>query len=226
MNGKWWIPWVLLAVFAGTTLLLGSLYIDANRGKRIAESNEKAALDTTRISIRGEWQAASRLLVQKDIKIRELGNALEVALRGRRSDARALVALRVQMDSVIRIGQLPDSERQDTAGVWYASFSMTGPPIEGEQVVTWPANHVNPAQLTSRLHILPFDMRIGMGCDPDHTPVTAVESPQWVPVTFQRGTVDPRMCNPGHTFFSLSLAPDVGKVAYGLAGLLIGLLAK
>lgn len=216
------LPWALVLIAVIATGVLSYLLNNALRGKRIAESNEKAALDTTRISLVGDLSAASRLLEQKDIRIRTLGGALEASLRERRADARLVQGLLLQIDSLNNT-LAAGSDSTDSMGVRVATFQHTGPPIEGTQIV-----HIPPLPhdvlLESHLQVTPFSVRYGLGCDKSRTPVASFETPTWVRTTFEKGTVDSRICNPRVPFFSLNLRPTLGNLIYGVGSLIGGIL--
>lgn len=215
--------WVAGLVGAVLVILLATFYFKAIREKRIAEANERAALDTTRIHLVGELRAASLLVQQEDIKLQELQGALEAGLRDRRAVAKVVQGMRVIIDSLSREHQRPDSETR-VDGTRIAMFNQQGPPIEGRQVVTVTPNTID---LSSQLRVTPFSIRYGLGCDNHHTAVAVFETPNWVRTEFQRGRVDPGVCNPKNWTLGVSvLTPSLGKVLYLLFGLGIGRVLK
>lgn len=226
MDSKW-IPWVVVLGLAGYSGVVTTLYSHESISRRLAESNEKAALDTTRISLVGQLLAVSRLAVQKDIKLREVNGALEKALKSRGSDVRLVQNLQITIDSLQKRNQIPVRDSTiigptgDTTRV--AEFKFDGPPIQGEQTVTVPPLP-KPITLDSKFRVTPFRVRYALGCDRDHTPVTTFESPNWIKVSFDPGTVSPDVCNPHENPFSFSLVPSVSKVTYFGIGLGLGYL--
>lgn len=217
MNKKF-IPWIAIVVLLIVSGGLYTLYNNAKREQRIAKSNEKVALDTTRISLVGQLQAASRLIEQKDIKVNDLQGALARALRDRKSDARVVTGYLVTINKLHRLLQTSSSESTDAAGVRTATFTQQGPPIEGTQIVTAPPPPKS-ILLESHLGVTPFQIRYGLGCDNEHTPVATFETPTWVQTTFQKGQVDPTICNPKSPgFFSFNFSPNLSNLLYAAAG--------
>lgn len=217
------LPWILVVLIATiSTVVLSYLLGSALREKRIAESNEKAALDTTRVSLVGDLRAASRLQEQTEIKVRNLQGALAASLRDRKADARVITGLLIRVDS-LNNKLAAGTDFTDSTGVRVATFEHTGPPIEGRQIVfAPPPPHV--ILLESHLAVTPFSVRYGLGCDKNRTPVAVFETPPWVQTSFERGQVDPGICNPRVSFFSLNLRPTLGNLIYGGVGLLSGIL--
>lgn len=214
------VPWVVVLVLLLGLGFLGSLYSGALRDKRIARSNEKVALDTTRISLVGELQAASHLVEQKEIKVDQLQGALAASLKDRQADARVIQGYLVTINKLHRLLQTPSSETTDSSGTRTATFKQEGPPIVGEQIVTAPPAP-KPILLESHLGVTPFNVRYGLGCAKDHTPAATFETPTWVQTTFEKGQVDPAICNPKVPFWSLNFGPDLKSILYGVGGYLL-----
>lgn len=191
------LPWLLASLLLGSTV--GFAWQSANRGRelRISEANTRAALDTTRLHLVDSVAAKTRLVQQHEISDEILGEALRIALAERDAEAVAHARLRVSFDSLRVVAQAPDTdtviidERGDS--VRTATFTHTGPPIEGTQIVTVPPTR--PITLTSRLAVSPFAASYSVGCaGPDA--VVSWSVPEWVRADFDDGRVDPMVCNP------------------------------
>lgn len=226
MNQKL-IPWALALVLLATAGVFYYLYNEAVRAERIATSNERAALDTTRISLVGDLAAATHLVEQKEIKVKDLQGALSTALKDREANAIALQALAVAFDSLNRVDQKPSASVVDSlTGEQTLTFVQPGPPIQGRQLVRM--DTTGRVTLETHLIVTPFSIRYALGCDKKHTPVAAFETPEWVTVGFEKGQIDPDVCNPPAKPFVLKLfSPDLGKLLYAVGGWVAkGLLSK
>lgn len=185
---------VILGIGLAATVALANGW---RRERDIAEANERAALDTTRIHLVDSLRASSRLVEQREIDIENLDAALQVALRDRDADAVTLTRLQFSFDSVVVVAQTPDTDTVfvDLQGdtIREASFAHAGPPIEGTSTV-----RVGPRRaitLDSRLTVSPFAATYSLGCARSDA-VVSWSVPDWVNASFEAGLVDPAVCNP------------------------------
>jgi len=208
----------LALLIAGVSIVRAEGY---KRGARIAEANERAALDTTRITLIDSVAAATRLAVQARIIPDSVSDALAEALSDRDAALVAIQRSTIAFDSLVKVGQRPtveviEIEPETGDSIRVATFEHEGPPIEGEQTV-----RVGPEiTLDSRLRVSPFTVGFGLACA-DRAPVFTWDTPEWVHATFQSGTVDPVVCDPPSPgLFSI----DVGSGLWFGAGVVTTLL--
>ena len=216
-----YLPWIVVVV----ALLFGGFSFaqarNAERARVIAENNERAARDITRKVVVDQSQAISRLQEQATINAKSLDAALQRMIHDRDATTKAVTGIQVAIDSIETNNQRPTTVAT-VNGTNKATFTHTGPPIEGHQEVTVDSTGKN-ISLDSHLRVTPFTVTYALGCDKRHAPVASFQSPSWVQTSFTQGTVDPGVCNPPKTpLWSFNLRPTVGNFIYAAAG---GLLA-
>lgn len=225
ITGRWrFVPYLVIGLMGVAVVLLVNCNGELKRANDIADANTRAALDTTRTSLRDSILARTRLASQREIERDSLGEALQLALGDRRATLRTLSRTRISFDSLQEVGRVPDIDTVlvTPAGdsLRTAVFAHEGPPIEGEQVVTV-ASQGGPIELESHLAVTPFTLTYGIACA-DHDAVVSWDTPQWVNADFVEGVVDPQICNPKRDGFVVSLAkPTLGKAIWMGAGAVI-----
>jgi hypothetical protein len=207
-----WALGLLLVFFVATTSGFAYLWRGETRARRVAEANERAALDTTRVHLVDSVASYSRLVQQRQIDIEILDDALQVALNDRNAEARAAATLQISLDSVTLVAQTPVTDTVEIVGsdtTRVATFELQGPPIQGQQVV----RVTDAITLDSRLLVTPFTFAYAVGCA-DSEAVVSWSVPEWVNASFGTGQVDPVVCNP--------LQPGLFRIDAG-TGLAFGL---
>lgn len=195
-----WALGLLIVFLIGTTSGFAYAWRGESRARRVAEANERAALDTTRMHLVDSLAAYSRLVEQRSIDIENLDAALQVAIRERDAEAVAFNRLQFRFDSLVTVGQTPvtDTVFVDPQGdsIRQAEFTQIGPPIEGSQTVqVGPRRLGNPITLDSRLRVSPFAASYSLGCA-ESDAVVSWSVPDWVNASFEAGLVDPAICTP------------------------------
>ena len=145
--------------------------------------------------------ARSLFQLQQEIdsdSIAQLETALGSAVREQELTVRALERVEVELDRVSSsnlslvdlLGVLSPSGRPEDLHV----HQMEGPPVEGEIVVAVPRDTALAAEWEVELEVSPFTMTYALGCTTAGDAAATFETPPWVSVTPQQGTVDPLVC--------------------------------
>lgn len=213
-----YVPWVLIVLLLGAVGFTTNKLVASNRALEVADQNMNAAVDSTQRVLMAQIEASTRLATQSQLEAGESSDAMFEALRQRNAALVAMNRFRIQVDSVVALRQEPRTdtifvENGDTVRV--ATFPLTGPPIEGEQVV-----RVGPRiTLDSRLRVSPFSISYGIACA-GTAPVFTWDTPDWLTAEFDRGTVDPSVCyTPAPSLFEI----NTSKVIWLILGLGLGL---
>ena len=205
-------------------VLVASLGLQARRAghwrtqAQVAEANERAALDTTRTYLADTVAAYSRLALQREADMDSLGAAHREALDDLGATLRALQNAEVRIDSLVVVAATPVTDTIVVEGgeeVRVATFTMEGPPISGQQDVRVSSQ----ITLDSRLSVSPFSIGYSMACA-DNAPLMTWQTPAWVQVSLDEGSVDPLICNPPQRSL---LTWGTDRMLWGGAGILTGL---
>lgn len=212
------VPWVLIVLLLGAVGFTTNKLMASQRALEVADQNMTAAVDSTQRVLLAQIEASTRLAEQSQIEAGESSDAMFEALRQRNAALVTLNRTRIRMDSIVELRQEPRTdtvyvENGDT--IRAVSFPMTGPPIEGDQLVRVGAG----ITLDSRLRVTPFTITYGIGCA-GTAPLFTWDTPSWVTADFERGTVEPSVCyTPAPSLFEI----NTPKVIWLILGLGLGL---
>jgi hypothetical protein len=204
--------------------VLYSRGLEAQRAAQIAQANMDALRDTVTMYEDSLSTTVSLMQTQGQVSedsIAELLGTLGVAIEERNQTLVALNSLRVTFRTLreefesVTVTQPPE---EDTPGSEQATFEITGPPIDGNLWVTYRPNA--PWSLRTALTPTPFDLVYSIGCDEMNRALVNITTPPWVPVTPERGTISPDLCNPLKPLpiFSFSM----GRAVWALGGAGVG----
>jgi hypothetical protein len=235
--------WVLSGLaLAGvvTASILAALLAGKNEALRVERANVRAAHDTTRVysveTLGGQVRSLSRLVQQATI---DLGTAhdsiagLRVALEDRDAQARALVTMRVVVDSLTRktvqlerdlIAYARDSSPYRIVHITHTD-GATGIALDLYASVPL-ADSTEPAAIEyASVTVPPIAIAAAVGCSDAGDAVVALQGPPWAPIVYTGGQVDPRTCQRAPSFLARIFAPSIGKVVWGTGGAAVGRLS-
>ncbi len=205
-----------------------TLVAQAKWDTSVAEANTRALQDTVRVyqgiaqGLEGELGETTRAttLMQEQLtinsdSIRGLGTALGVASAALQLSQRALSRAVVAFDSLVADIEADSVIVVEETGDRIATFTVTGPPIEGTAKVTVPPEESpRPILFQPALTVSPFMFTYALGCTPQLDAVVTFESPSWVRMTPQPGIVAPEICHGDRPTFGQGF-----KISFGSFGL-------
>lgn len=234
------VGWVLAAILLAFAIYATQALLGAGWDRSVADANLRAANDTVRVyraSVGSLTVAASIMQFQVpdfDVSdsLAQLKTALGIAVAEQELTVKALTraevsfeALQASLDQLVEMDVFSPQGRAERL----AAFTLEDELIEGEIVVTIPADAALPVELETHLRPRPFDLTYAGGCTPAREFVATFETPELITARPQRGQVDAEVCHgerPGIFEFGLTITPGGmlvgGGVGFALALIFFG----
>lgn len=223
---------VAAVVLIGISAVAWTLVAQAKWDTSVAEANTRALSDTVRvyksvvIALNGELgertRAATLMQEQRTIdsdSISGLNTALGVASNALDLTHKALSRAEVSFDSLFATIEADSAPTVDKiTGDIIATFTVTGPPIEGTATVVIQEDvqeQVKSIIFRPRLFVTPFEFTYSLACTPQLDAVATFESPEWVAMTPQRGRVAPEVCHGDRPTFGQGFSVSLGSFGLG-----------
>ena len=222
---------IFVIVVALIAIFFGNKYLQARYDLSISTANLKAERDTVRVyrdSTQSLTTAAAVMQFQIptfDVtdSLSKLQSALGMATRDLDLTVKALtkaeVAFQVVLADYTRLVEmtvLSPQGRPERLAAFTLEDTIANPLVEGEIVVTVPADTALDIELTTHLRPRPFTFTYALGCTPNKEAVAAFETPAGIVARPEKGQVDPVVCHGTRpSLFSAGLTITPGGVLFG-----------
>jgi len=215
---------ILVVLLIGAVGVLGSQLANAKRNESIANANIRALNDTVRVYQTKVTDAANLFQFQAEIdsdSIAKLNTALGAATRDLELEHVAITEAIVQIrktqasldSALVELTNVTNPEGRPER---IAAFQLDTTFVQADIVVVVPADTSLGIEVEVVFFPKPFKITTSLACTPDHDAVATFETPPGILATPEMGTVDPRMCHPKSSFFSMNL--NLGSFVYGGIG--------
>ncbi len=204
------VAWILAAVLLLAAVIAGNFALGAKWDRSLAAANLSAEKDTVRVyrdSTNTLTTAAAVMQFQIpnfDVtdSLSKLQSALGMATRDLELTNKALTKAEVDFQVVladytrlVEMTVLSPQGRPERLAAFTLEDTIANPLVEGEIVVTVPADTALDIELTTHLRPRPFTFTYALGCTPNKEAVAAFETPAGIVARPEKGQVDPVICH-------------------------------